>query len=219
MKCKLAGMDMFEGHGPWLGNIFHEFMKLHPNSIQCFVEFIDSESRVPTVRLTTLLGKDLTDLLQQYIPTTLRLEYPGLGVPAKANITCCTDLGHTWFQLEDGKSVLDVVKSRLSLYNSGSLEKYVADWSIEASWRDVFCQGSGEIFIYKNVADQECYRVRVLGNSTDKGTTYMVFYVDYGKVETVLEDQLIPAKEVDPNLCFIPPQVYAYMKLYWYLVL
>lgn len=208
-------MEMFQAH-PYLKKVYTEYMRSQwkPNSTVFIAKLVDRQSPVPTVQLTTLLGKDLTELLQEYIPTTLRLEYPMTGVSTKVKLTCCTTQGHVWFQYWEDKrgSLLELIKSRLRMFYYGNLEKPSVEWSVNPSWTDRFYQGSGEVFIYRKLDNEKCYRVRPFHKTMDGMVAVM--FLDYGDIAMVAANLMVPAREVDPNLCLIPPQVMKRGRIY-----
>lgn len=171
------------------------------------MEILERGTKRATVRILTDRGQDLAEELQKFIPISFRLGYSRFGKLSKAKITHYSDSGVVWFQ--PNNSLMSVVKQRLCDINEGYLQpeadhvKKVIS-KANTQWNP-FVTGTAEIFLYTRPDRQRMYRVRKIYESA---TTTEIFYVDYGETESISSlESLLPAKEIDMNLCIIPPQV------------
>ncbi|CAL8105418.1 unnamed protein product [Orchesella dallaii] len=177
----------------------------------CFMSISNPLQQTPTLEIT-FPGQEstLNSTLQNYIPSLGKMNYPPVAAVTKMALTYVSTDGDVWVQEYSNFSLINVVKKLLAGFDpkrSPQLAYQVTDEDC-ASWKEPYFFGEGRMFVAKHCSDGKFHRVKVNpGNDAVNGPTVTVFYVDYGHDDVVERKNLHAAYLIDPNLCFIPPQV------------
>jgi len=210
LECRLEGLECFEGT-PFVKQLYKHYLGKHESVVPglgCewfIVKWISQDPRLPTVVLSEW-NIPLNTILQDYIPICGKMEYPPPQEVTAVSLVSMEDSnGAVWFQ-EHGDSTLIQVVNRI-LENSDK-DKWTAKPACNEEFQG---PGDGDICVAKSPNDEKYYRVKVnlmKDSAFESPKTIKVSRIDYGQDEIdVLDTDLYSAFQINPNLCYIPPQV------------
>lgn len=171
--------------------------------LTCVAQVINQKQSVPVVELLLHNGRDLAHVFQDLLPTTTQLKYPNPNVPMPIRIVHCNKFAKIWFQYSGRDQLIRLITDKLSKFQPIPVEQIKFPKCEPDSWKISYFSGMDNLFILKELGGN--YRVRILDRFLDG--TARVSFVDMGWTDCISQDNLYPLYTLDPNLCFIAPQV------------